>query len=114
MNRLKSSHQCRICRAWLEGLYDRAATDDRRASALRQMANGMCDGCQRKRHAAAINYIRAADALRVMAQMYARAGFKMPLNNRHGPMLEFWLRMTAAEEACVALLMWHPRGQETT
>jgi hypothetical protein len=107
MNRLKSSHQCRVCRDWLEPLYTKARSDAERESALRQMDNGMCDECQRKRWAAAVEYLRAADQIRVVTRMFARAAMKTP-SPHLGLMFELRSRVHLAEARCVALKMWHP------
>lgn len=44
---LKSSHQCRRCRRWLEGEWS-DADDTQRANLERQMNAGRCDDCTRR------------------------------------------------------------------
>ena len=70
--RLKSSHQCRRCRFWLEGEWSRVAAvaaDDGELLQLRrdleaQMAAGECWECQGRRLDAALALIRAVDTVR--------------------------------------------------
>lgn len=45
---LKSSHECRVCRHWLEGDWNRATTPEVRAEIQRQMDVGRCDSCTRE------------------------------------------------------------------
>lgn len=89
VNRIQSSTSCRICRRWLEG-------DRPYSLALRQIENGMCDDCQRKRQAAAVEYIAACDSLRQLALFGLTGGkFDQPR-----------MRVASAEARCVSLLMW--------
>lgn len=44
---LKSSHECRVCRRWLEGEWARG-TPGERVELERQMSVGRCDGCTRE------------------------------------------------------------------
>jgi len=43
---LKSSHECRVCRRWLEGEWSRAAPEQQ-DELQRQMNVGRCDNCTR-------------------------------------------------------------------
>lgn len=58
---LKSAHSCRRCSRWLEGEWNRAASDDERADIQRQMSAGRCDDCTRREAAELAD--AAADAV---------------------------------------------------
>jgi hypothetical protein len=117
MNRVGPSHVCLICGRWIEDDYLRATDHTGRASALRQMRNGLCDECQRERHSAALEYIAAADAIRLAWAWTLQAfgddaidydpliGGRMPQGWATAGTAA-WLRMNAAAERCVALGMW--------
>jgi hypothetical protein len=108
MNRLKSSTSCRICRTWLERLW---SDPQQRESAMRQMNNGMCDQCQRERQSAAVEYIRAADDMRLLNQCLLALGVETRGAFMHGPYAAVARRVHEAEQRCVSLLMW-PRSRE--
>jgi hypothetical protein len=106
MNRLEGSLNCRVCGRSLKVDWTRA-TNEEIADADRQIANGLCDVDQRKRWAAATEYLRAADQIRVITQMFAAAGSRA-LRADRSPMLELRMRVNVAERQCVALKMWRP------
>lgn len=102
MNYLKSSTSCRICGVWFEGSWA-GATGPARLSIQRQIGNGMCDRCQLRRQAAAVQFIRTTDVVRVFTQL----GLVPP-----GSIAE---AARQAEHECMALMMWSPvRRQHDT
>ena len=97
----------------------RATTDAERYSLRRQMGNGMCDACQRARQSAAVEYMAAADMIRLawkwtMARYGSAAiDHEPPIskNSRAGqrggrwPCVS-WERVTDSVARGVALRMW--------
>jgi hypothetical protein len=75
----------------------------------RQTGNGICDRCQRRRHAAAVEYLRASDAVRLMQQLGAA---RLTSGIWHCPPTmgtafdRAVQRVQAADAACIALKMW--------
>jgi hypothetical protein len=112
VNRLKSAHSCRICRRWLEGEWARA-DETGRHSIQRQMDNGMCDGCQRKRQSAAQEYIAAAGMICLSWQWTMQTygedavAHDPTLIGRSGPGRNVARdRMADAARRCRSLRMW--------
>jgi hypothetical protein len=106
MNRLKSSGSCRICRTWLEGEWANSRIAAVRAEIERQMAAGICDGCQRKRQLAAREYIAASDDVRLWFQVLTALGYRTPEQYANGMPDAMITRVKTAEERCISLGMW--------
>jgi len=87
-----------------------APTVAERHDLSRQIDNGLCDGCQRERQAAAVEYEQAADEMRMVT--YCGAGW----NGRgaaHHALTQALKRGEAANARCVELKMW-PDERSTT
>lgn len=82
-----------------------------RTDLVRQLRNGVCDPCSRLRITAAVDYIRAADAVRVLAKVgigwEIRGGFYPDQSNGFAALLE---RVKTAEHRCEELKMWPRHG----
>lgn len=59
------SDRCRVCRFDLRAARIRAETMAESEEWMRQIFAGACDACQRNRQAAAVEFMAAADAIRV-------------------------------------------------
>jgi hypothetical protein len=118
VSRPRPAHRCRVCRRELKFEWSRATTTPERAELDRQMTNGVCDRCARLRHMAALEYIAAADRIRLAWQWAQQtygpdavehdpllAGRPGPLRSRAGGSLAL-LRIASADERCVELRMW--------
>lgn len=116
MNRLKSSHSCRLCRRWLEGEWSRATTVAERQSLHRQMTNGLCDDCQIKRHNAALAYMAASDFIRVLQHFERITGRPMltrtQVGLRRGEAEVALDRIYDAADRCWQLHMWNYYARE--
>lgn len=77
---LKSSHECRRCKRWLEGDWARADVAARRAI-LAQMDQGECWPCQKERLRAAYAFIRQLDAVRVYEMLHGEGSAPQPMLN---------------------------------
>jgi hypothetical protein len=106
MNRLTSSGSCRRCRRWLEGEWATAETQAARHAISRQMHSGVCDECQRAWQAAALEFIRASDDMRVLNQCLVATGRDVRGAFQTGMPAQVLGRVTTAERRCVELGMW--------
>lgn len=80
----------------------------------RQTHNGICDPCQRLRHAAAVEYDCAAYAVRLMRLLGAHHEHGPRHTPRNNTMFSRALdRMKYADERCVALKMWSATVADT-
>lgn len=93
MNRIRPSSLCLVCHVQIP------------LSAHRQIDSGLDDVCQRLRQAAALEYIRAADEVRLLQYLGATvpAG-RMPI--WRGPLPRAIDRLKLAGAECVRLKMW--------
>ena len=59
------SDRCRVCGTDLRAARAHASTAAESDDWLRQIMEGACDACQRRRQSAAVEFMQAADAIRV-------------------------------------------------
>lgn len=109
MNRLSPSLTCGVCAFHFHRAWERETSEAVRDRLKLQAYNGICDPCQRERQDAALNFIRASDALRVLHSVVGHAN--------HGPAegvaFTMYLRVQMAEQRCVDLKMW-PAHRDAT
>lgn len=125
MNRMGYSERCRVCGTDMRGNRVLAAVrlnaiprgtihqPDREREALtladlaRQMSCGICDSCQRLRQAAALDYMRAADEVRILDSLGVRWAVLSGVRPQiHSPFARMLDRVKDAERRCVELKMW--------
>lgn len=101
MNRIRWSTDCLVCDKDMRwGVMDRA---DR----MRQIANGICDPCQRARYAAAREFEAAVAEVRLLSALGATHGDRTKPQDRGSKILHMaTYRLRAAEADCVRLGMW--------
>lgn len=98
MSRVGAHHSCRVCGTFIGSIYLPGTLAENRLNIRRQILNGLCDSCQRARHAAAILLIRFADEIR----LYNNLGLPVPESVLRGA--------RKAEDECVRLKMWSGTG----
>lgn len=94
MIRLPGSWRCRRCNVW-DGSDYVDKTGAERAATIRQIQAGECDSCQRRRYAAAVEYMAAADAVRILMRGVALGLLQPPM-----VLLAAHHRIADAEAAC--------------
>ena len=107
------SDRCRVCAMDLRAAWARAESAAESADWMRQILEGACDACQRLRYAAAMEFIHAADAVRVAWQV-ARAEFgDLAIDHEPFPQCsqEFRIPVRAvdADRRCRELGIWAQR-----
>lgn len=111
MNRMGYSTRCAVCCTDLAELLVEMSSRKLRASIHRQMSNGLCDQCQRARHAAAVEYEHAAEAVHLVVYLGAEQYGYPP---RIPTVLhEASLRLKQANQECIRLKMWPATERKT-
>lgn len=119
MNRLTVSRHCLICGLDLYANWHVATLVRMRIEWNRMMNNGMCDSCQHKRLAAAIEYEQASNQVATVTALgagWTRSRSGQPVE--HTALTQASYRLRKADAECVGLLMWpagratHPRGNQ--
>ncbi len=105
MNKLPPSLTCRVCGFDLHATFLASTDMAERRSLTRQAYNGLCDPCQRARHAAALRFIAASDRLRPLVPLVEGS---MPPHPVSSPLTLLIDDLRAAEDRCIALKMWGP------
>lgn len=93
MNKMRPSSLCLVCHGRIP------------LTEHRQVDAGLDDPCQRLRRAAAVEYIAAADEVRLLQQLGAAVpGHRQPI--WRGPLPRAIDRLKRADAECVRLKMW--------
>jgi hypothetical protein len=116
MNRIRPSARCLLCGRDLVQGWTPTPDELPVESMRRQTGNGLCDPCQLRRYAAAIEYIRAKDEMALLSNLGATNKFIGPDTKGSMAMRAVKARLLAADERCIALQMWtasrpYPRGK---
>jgi hypothetical protein len=107
VNRLAVSRRCLVCGLDLYANWHVATLVRMRIEWNRMMTSGMCDGCQHKRLAAAIEYEQAANQVALVVALgasWSRSGRGQPVE--HTALTQASKRLRKADARCVELLMW--------
>lgn len=105
MNRLPAARFCAVCRLDLFVPWREATTHRVKLHWNRQMANGLCDDCQRDRYDAAVEYEGAIAEMRLVGALGATwSKSKPPI--LHPALRQAMQRLGAADARCVRLKMW--------
>jgi hypothetical protein len=97
------SDRCEVCDRDLRGETQDESDPETLKVLTRQMTNGTCDRCERRRFFAAREYEHAANALTFLTRLHDLA----PRSYRYAEwMTSAGLRMEQAKSACARLGLW--------
>lgn len=100
--------ECASCGTGLEAAYLLAQRSDERSALMRQTIAGACYRCQRLRLAAAEDFMRAADEVRVIARLAGPELAHTPMGPHRyaSPYSRMLMAVMSARARCEELKMW--------